>query len=86
MPSTSLTTRPVHAARRACVALRLRHLTLQEERERGQGTVEYVALILLIGAIMAAVVGSGAGKHFDLANTIGNKLKGVVSTVGDAKK
>ena len=86
MPSTRLTTRPVHTARRAAVALQLRHLKVHEHREHGQGTVEYVALILLVGAILSAVVASGAGKHFDLANTIGTKLKGVISTVGDAKK
>ena len=86
MPSNSLTTVPVHAARRVCVELQLRHLALREHRERGQGTVEYVALILLVGAILSAVVASGAGKNFNIGTTIGNKLKGVIDTVGDGKK
>lgn len=84
MPSKAITTVPVNAARRVCVELQVR--CSAPRGDRGQGTVEYVALILLVGAILSAVVASGAGKHFDLANTIGNKLKGVINTVGDGKK
>ncbi|MCW3038464.1 MAG: hypothetical protein JWM31_369 [Solirubrobacterales bacterium] len=86
MPSNALTTRPAHLARRASVALQMRRLALRERHEQGQGTVEYVALILLIGAILSAVVASGAGKHFNIADTIGKKLSSVIGSVGDGNK
>jgi hypothetical protein len=84
MQTRSITTIPVHAARRACVELELRRSAVRGDR--GQGTVEYVALILLVGAILSAVVASGAGQHFNIAKTIGNKLSTVINTVGDGKK
>ncbi len=84
MSSRRITTVPVDAARRAGVALEVRRMALRDDR--GQGTVEYVALILLVGAILSAVVASGAGKHFNIADTIGKKLASVVNTVGDGKK
>lgn len=86
MSSTSLSTVPVHHARRLCVALQLRHLALRERRESGQGTVEYVALILLVGAIMAAVVTSGVKNDFKIGTTIGNKLKETIDGVGGGRK
>jgi len=50
-------------------------ITLREG-DRGQGTVEYVGLILLIAAVLAAVVTVGNKfKGDDLANTIVGKLK-----------
>lgn len=55
-------------------------------REGGQGTVEYVALILLIGAILTAVVAAGHGQNFKIAETIGHKLSEVIDTVGSSKK
>jgi hypothetical protein len=52
--------------------------------ERGQGTVEYVGLVLLIGILLAGVV--TASKGFDDKNSIAgavmNKLKEAISTVG----
>jgi hypothetical protein len=51
-------------------------------REVGQGTVEYVALILLVGAILTAVVAAGHGQNFKIAETIGHKLSEVINTVG----
>ena len=56
------------------------------DRERGQGTVEYVALILLLALVFAAVVKFGAGKDFDIGKTIVNKLKDAIDGVGDAPK
>ena len=53
-------------------------------RERGQGTVEYVGLILLIAVVLAGVV-KGAGKFSDdngIASTIVSKLKDAISGVG----
>lgn len=55
-------------------------------RERGQGTVEYVALILLLALVFAAVVKTGVGKDFDIGKTIVTKLKESIDGVGDAPK
>lgn len=54
--------------------------------ERGQGTVEYVALILLLALVFAAVVKFGAGKDFDIGKTIVAKLKDAIDGVGEAPK
>ncbi len=56
------------------------------DRERGQGTVEYVALILLLALVFAAVVKFGAGKDFDIGKTIVDKLKDAIDGVGDAPR
>jgi hypothetical protein len=70
---------PTATARRArAVAVRL-------HTDAGQGTVEYVALLLLVAAILTAVVTQTHG-HFDIGNTIGAKLKEVIATVGTSKK
>jgi hypothetical protein len=57
-------------------------------REHGQGTVEYVALILLIAAVMAAVVtattNDADGKT--IAGKIVTKLKDSIDGVGDPPK
>jgi hypothetical protein len=53
-------------------------------QERGQGTVEYVGLILLLGVVLAGVV--AAGKKLDnggIATTIIDKLKSTISGLGD---
>jgi hypothetical protein len=55
-------------------------------RAHGQGTVEYVALILLLALVFAAVVKFGAGKDFDIGKTIVTKLKEAIDGVGDAPK
>ena len=54
--------------------------------ERGQGTVEYVALILLVAAVFAAVVTAGKGHDFKLTEQITNKLKDSIDDVGAGKK
>ena len=59
---------------------------LPRDRERGQGTVEYVALILLLALVFAAVVKFGAGKDFDIGKTIVGKLKDAIDGVGNAPK
>jgi hypothetical protein len=57
-------------------------------RERGQGTVEYVGLILLLGVILAGVV--TAADQFDegtgIADTVVKKLKGAIDSVGAEKQ
>jgi hypothetical protein len=55
-------------------------------RQHGQGTVEYVALILLLALVFAAVVKFGAGKDFDIGKTIVTKLKDAIDGVGEAPK
>ena len=51
--------------------------------QSGQGTVEYVGLILLVGVIVAGVVkaSNGVGDK-GIAETIVKKLKGAVDGVG----
>ena len=52
--------------------------------ERGQGTVEYVGLILLIAVVLAGVVKAANGFSDDqgIASTIVDKLKGAIEGVG----
>jgi hypothetical protein len=54
--------------------------------ERGQGTVEYVALILLVAGIFAAVVATG-GKDAGgkIAGKISREIQNQINSVG-AKK
>jgi H+/gluconate symporter-like permease len=55
--------------------------------ERGQGTVEYVGLILLLGVILAGVVkASGGFSKTDIANAVVEKLKTAIDDVGGGKK
>jgi hypothetical protein len=51
-------------------------------REEGQGTVEYIGLILLIAGIMAAVVAMKSSGP-DFGKTIVGKLKDSIDGVGD---
>ena len=51
---------------------------------RGQGTVEYVALILLVAAVLAGVVAATRGKQFGasgIAESIVAQLKKAVEAV-----
>jgi hypothetical protein len=52
-------------------------------RDDGQGTVEYIGLILLIAGIMAAVVALKTRSGTDLGTTIVGKLKDSIDGVGD---
>ena len=55
-------------------------------RERGQGTVEYVGLILLVAVILAGVVkASGGLKDSTIAEAVIKKLKGAIDSVGESK-
>jgi len=50
---------------------------------RGQGTVEYVALILLVAGVLAAVVSVGKGmRGGGIAEAIIGKLKQSIEAVG----
>jgi hypothetical protein len=48
-------------------------------QERGQGTVEYVGLILLLAGVMAAVV--LAGRRTEIPTTIIGKIKDAIEGV-----
>ena len=58
---------------------------LPHDRERGQGTVEYVALILLVALVMAGVVAAMKGYKTDggkdLGDAIIGRIKDAVSKV-----
>jgi len=52
--------------------------------QRGQGTVEYVALILLVAALLAGVVAATKGTHFgtgQIAETIVKQIKNALDTI-----
>ena len=52
-------------------------------RERGQGTVEYVGLVLLMGVLIAGVVAaSGQVGDDSIAKAIVGKLKAAIASVG----
>ena len=55
--------------------------------DRGQSTIEYVGLMLLMSVILAAVVKAGV-KMGDggLADTVINKVKGAIDGVGEPRK
>ena len=71
---------------RTIAALHIRALRILASARRpayGQGTVEYVALILLVAGVLATVVaaaGSFGGK--DIGQTIVSKLKDAIDSVG----
>ena len=51
--------------------------------ERGQGTVEYVALILLVAGIFAAVVTAGGGDAGSrIAGKISSEIQQQINSVG----
>jgi len=62
-----------------------RRLTALAAGERGQGTVEYVALILLVALVMAGVVAAMKGFKTDQGKDLGDailaKIKDAVSKV-----
>lgn len=55
-------------------------------RDDGQGTVEYIGLILLIAGIMAAIVALKTKSGTDLGATIVGKLKDSIDSVGNPKE
>ena len=65
-------------------AAALRRLEKTFRNESGQGTVEYVALILLVGAVLAGVVAATKGKQFGasgIAEAIVKQMKKALDTV-----
>jgi nitrate reductase gamma subunit len=63
-----------------------RRLTTPAAGDRGQGTVEYVALILLVAVVLAGVVAAtkktnlGSG---DIGKAIMDKIKGAIDDVSN---
>ncbi len=65
-------------------AEKLQRLGRALREEKGQGTVEYVALILLVGAVLAGVVAATKGKQFGasgIAEAIVKQMKKALDTV-----
>jgi hypothetical protein len=51
--------------------------------ERGQGTVEYVGVVLLVAVLIAGVVTAAGGlQDTDIANAVVRKIKGAINGVG----
>jgi Flp pilus assembly pilin Flp len=54
------------------------------EDDAGQGTVEYVGLVLLVAVLIAGVVkASGGFSDTGIADAVVKKLKGAISGVGE---
>jgi Flp pilus assembly pilin Flp len=52
--------------------------------ERGQGTVEYVGLVLLVAVLIAGVVkASGSFSDTGIADAVVKKIKGAIAGVGE---
>ena len=49
--------------------------------ERGQGTVEYVGVMLLLASVLTAVVAAAKGKDFELTKTITGEIKQAIGKV-----
>ncbi len=65
--------------------LHQRALALRDDR--GQGTVEYVALAMLIAAVMAGVVVAAGGlKGGGIAQAVVEKVKAAIGSAGKAPK
>ena len=64
---------------------RLRGIQALAEGERGQGTVEYVGLILLVSLLMVGMVAAMKGfqgkQGLELAETIVDKIRAAVNKV-----
>lgn len=60
----------------------LHHLRIRLCADHGQGTVEYVGLILLIAGVLAAVVAAGRGTDGGIAAKVTNELKQAIDSVG----
>jgi Flp pilus assembly pilin Flp len=52
-------------------------------REEGQGTVEYVALILLVALVMAGVIAAMKGFKTDQGKDLGDAIMGKIRSAVD---
>jgi hypothetical protein len=59
------------------------HAALAREREHGQGTVEYVGLVLLMAVLIAGVVKASNGfSDTGIAEAVVKRLKAAIDGVG----
>lgn len=65
----------------ACAWAQVRLFQFAEDRS-GQGTVEYVGLMLLLATVLTAVVAAARGKDGGITNAIVGKLKETIESVG----
>jgi len=49
--------------------------------QSGQGTVEYVGVMLLLATVLTAVVAAARGKDFALTTTITDEIKNAIGKV-----
>lgn len=69
------------------IAATLHQHALAWRDDRGQGTVEYVALAMLIAAVMAGVVVVAGGlKGGGIAQAVVEKVKAAIGSAGKAPK
>jgi hypothetical protein len=62
------------------------HAELAGGRERGQGTVEYVGLVLLMAVLIAGVVkASGGFSDTGIAEAVVKRLKAAIDGVGSGR-
>lgn len=54
---------------------------LRSAPQRGQATVEYVALILLVAGVLAVAVAAANAKGFNLGQTVADQLNAAVKKV-----
>jgi len=75
---------PLLGRAHAEVAWLWRRLTLTAAAQRGQGTVEYVALCLLVAVVLAGVVAATKKSNLgsgDIGKAIMEKIKGAIDDV-----
>jgi Flp pilus assembly pilin Flp len=61
-----------------CLMGRIHTALLNLRREQGQGTVEYVALILLVALVMAGVIAAMKGFRTDEGKELGDVIIGKI--------
>ncbi|MEO3976025.1 hypothetical protein [Streptomyces sp. CAU 1734] len=67
----------LHVAARMASAAR----AMQDRRDAGQDSVEYVGVIVLVAAIIAALVGSGVAD--DIASGLSNQVQAILGGGGE---
>lgn len=86
-PLHPTTTRAPYRRTPTAIAAVLHQRALRWQDERGQGTVEYVALAMLIAAVMAGVVVAAGGlKGGGVAQAVVEKVKAAIGAAGKAPK
>lgn len=74
-----MTCRPINAA---IAAIHLRVLALANgERQRGQGTVEYIGMVVMVTLLVAAVAAAAKGWGPDIGGSLKKLLSGAIKKV-----